>query len=226
MARLTRREQACFRCAVLNKLHFDDFRGGGAGIFFAGAITALYYGRIRPSWLPLRTVERKCARLDAGSASPAAPVPWRCGARPVTTWLGQTTDESPFGPGGRAKYVSATPSGATASRRRPIATCRQWAPSRPGVTSAANYDELRSNTARYGSLQGGLGALGSGGLLHATQLCLGRVGSAGVSVAAASTGTARRARREVPAQRAPVARATGVPPGIINFLTSPRAPGT
>jgi hypothetical protein len=139
--------------------------------------TTLYYGRIRPSWLPLRTVERKCARLDAASTSPSALAPWRCGARQPTIGLGQTVDGSPSDRLIHVKYVSAAPSGAVASRRRPIATCRQWASSRPGVTSAANHDELRSNTARYGSPQVGLGALCSGGLLHTTQMCLGRVGS-------------------------------------------------
>ena len=147
--------------------------------------TPLYYGRIRPSRRPLHTVKRKCARLDAGSTSPSAPAPWRCGARQPTIGLGQTADGLPFGRVIHAKYVSAAPSGAVASRRRPIATCRQWAPSRPGVTSAANHDELRSNTARYGSPQGGLGALGSGDLLHTTQMCLGRVRSTFISVAAA-----------------------------------------
>ena len=151
----------------------------------SGAIKPLYYGRIRPSRLPLHTVKRKCARLDAGSTSPSAPAPWRCGARQPTIGLGQTADGSPFGRVIHAKYVSAAPSGAVASRRRPIATCRQWAPSRPGVTSAANHDELRSNTARYGPPQGGLAALGSRGSLHTTQMCLGRVRSTFVSVAAA-----------------------------------------
>ena len=183
-------------------------------------------GQNNSSRRPLRTVERKCARLDAGSTSPSAPAPWRCGARQPTIGLGQTADGLPFGRVIHMKYVSAAPSGAVASRRRPYATCRQWAPSRPGVTSAANHDELRSNTARYGSSQGGLGALGSGGLLHPTQMCLGRVGSARRPRRRRATGAARRARREVPAQRAHMPRETGDPPEIINFLTSPRAPGT
>ena len=186
MAPLTPREQASFLWAVLNKLHLEGLGGGaGPGFFSLEPSTPLYYGRIRPSRLPLRIVERKCARLDAASTSPSALAPWRCGARQPTIGLGQTADGSPFGRVNHVKYVSAAPSGAVASRRRPIATCRQWAPSRPGVTSAANPDQLRSNTARYGSLQDGLGALGSGGLLHTTHMWLGRVGSAGVSVAAA-----------------------------------------
>ena len=179
MVRLTPREQASFLWAVLNR------GGAGPGFFSLEPSTPLYYGRIRPSRRPLHTVVRKCARLDVSSTSPSAPAPWRCGARQPTIGLGQTADGSPFGRVIHAKYVSAAPSGAVASRRRPIATCRQWAPSRPGVTSAANPDQLRSNTARYGSLQDGLGALGSGGLLHTTHMWLGRVGSAGVSVAAA-----------------------------------------
>ena len=165
-------------------------------------------------------------RLDVCSTSPSAPAPWRCGARQPTIGLGQTADGSPFGRVIHAKYVSAAPSGAVASRRRPIATCRQWAPSRPGVTSAANPDQLRSNTARYGSLQDGLGALGSGGLLHTTHMWLGRVGSAPSAFRPRATGAARRARRKVPAQRAHMPRETGDPPEIINFLTSLRAPGT
>jgi hypothetical protein len=186
MAPLTPREQASFLWAVLNKLHFDDFRGGAGRDFFRWSHQH-HYTTVeldRPA-LPLRIVERKCARLDAASTSPSALAPWRCGARQPTIGLGQTADGSPFGRVNHVKYVSAAPSGAVASRRRPIATCRQWAPSRPGVTSAANPDQLRSNTARYGSLQDGLGALGSGGLLHTTHMWLGRVGSAGVSVAAA-----------------------------------------
>ena len=142
-------------------------------------------GQHNSSWRPLRTVERRLAAPTTPSTSPSAPAPWRCGARQPTIGLGQTADGSPFGRLIHVKYVSAAPSGAVASRRRPIATCRQWAPSRPGVTSAANHDGLRSNTARYGSPQSGLGVLGAGGLLHATQLCLGRVRSTFVSVAAA-----------------------------------------
>ena len=163
--------------------------------------TTLYYGRIRPSRLPLHTVKRKCARLDAGSTSPSAPAPWRCGAQQPTIGLGQAADGSPFGRVIHMKYVSAAPSGAVASRRRPIATCRQWAPSRPGVTSAANHDELRSNTARYGPPQGGLAALGSRGSLHAAPVVPWRQASV-EGRRRRATGAARRARWETNTQRA------------------------
>ena len=163
-------------------------------------------GQNNSSRRPLRTVERKCARLDAGSTSPSAPAPWRCGARQPTIGLGQTADGSPFGRVIHAKYVSAAPSGAVASRRRPIATCRQWAPSRPGVTSAANHDELRSNTARYGPPQGGLAALGSRGSLHAAPVVPWRRASPRAEFRAGrrrhATGAARRARWETNTQRA------------------------
>jgi len=164
--------------------------------------TTLYYGRIRPSRLPLHTVKRKCARLDAGSTSPSAPAPWRCGARQPTIGLGQTADRSSFGRVIYAKYVSAAPSGAVAGRRRPIATCRQWAPSRPGVTSAANDDGLRSNTARYGSAHGGLAALGSRGSLHAAPVVPWPRRGSSNGRRRRATGAARRARWETNTQPA------------------------
>ena len=136
-------------------------------------------------------------RLFAGSLlaqTQAAPAPRRRGARRPTTLPAETADGSTFGRVIHAKYVSAAPSALSPAGDSAIAGCRQWAPSRPGVTSAANHDELRSNTARCGSPQGGLGALGSGDPLHATQLCLGGVGSTFHLCRRRATGCSRRAR--------------------------------
>ena len=128
-----------------------------------GRPTTLYHGRIRPSRPSGCAPERRLPRPDARLSPARASAPWRCGARPPTKWLGRTADGSPYGHLIHEKGCVAAPSG-VGGRRRLFAPL--LAP-RPGVTSAANNADLRSQTARHRSLQGGHEALGSGGSLHA-----------------------------------------------------------